>query len=458
MEEKNLDQQKDIAILTKIKMQIIFSAIITAILLIMEIYTIINYQGLIIAMMAIGLLIACALFFLISSVVDMNLKTKELERAEFDEIYRAQKASYLIIRKSFDELEERLQSIESASALPADEIINAQKAVAKVTISRNKENTDALMNSNDELINQLFSFQEKMDLNNESLLNKQQALLDATKQDLVNQNRDLQSQFDAIKAQLTQLQLQAAQQPVQQVVYQQPPMMAAPAMAASPVMEQPVMPEPVMPVEEMVMPEALEIPESELSFDDELPELPIDEPAVDLDIDLPIDSVDPEPEETSVGEFTEALEPSVDDLLGAIGAEEPAVDELAIEEIAPEPEPEPASAPVDDDPNKMMSPDDIAALLASMNGDEAPAEEVAPEPEPEPAPAPVDDDPNKMMSPDDIAALLASMNGDAAPAEEVAPEPEPEPAGDPFADTGVDLSDPSRSLSPEEIEKLFASI
>ena len=456
MEEKNLDQQKDIAILTKIKMQIIFSAIITAILLIMEIYTIINYQGLIIAMMAIGLLIACALFFLISSVVDMNLKTKELERAEFDEIYRAQKASYLIIRKSFDELEERLQSIESASALPADEIINAQKAVAKVTISRNKENTDALMNSNDELINQLFSFQEKMDLNNESLLNKQQALLDATKQDLVNQNRDLQSQFDAIKAQLTQLQLQAAQQPVQQVVYQQPPMMAAPAMAAPPVMEQPVMPEPVMLEEEMVMPEALEIPESELSFDDELPELPIDEPAVDLDIDLPIDSVDPEPEETSVGEFTEALEPSVDDLLGAIGAEEPAVDEMAIEEIAPEPEPAPA--PVDDDPNKMMSPDDIAALLASMNGDEAPAEEVAPEPEPEPAPAPVDDDPNKMMSPDDIAALLASMNGDAAPAEEVAPEPEPEPAGDPFADTGVDLSDPSRSLSPEEIEKLFASI
>ncbi len=60
----------------------------------------------------------------------------------------------------------------------------------------------------------------------------------------------------------------------------------------------------------------------------------------------------------------------------------------------------------------MMSPDDIAALLASMGGEEtseqaAPTEEVAPEPEKVPE---IDmGDPNKMMSPDDIAALLASM-------------------------------------------------
>ena len=45
------------------------------------------------------------------------------------------------------------------------------------------------------------------------------------------------------------------------------------------------------------------------------------------------------------------------------------------------------------DPNKMMSPDDIAALFANMGGDSAPAAEpvVEPEPivEPEPMPEPV---------------------------------------------------------------------
>ena len=76
--------------------------------------------------------------------------------------------------------EEILRNIEESSALPAEDIINAQKAVAKVTISRNKENTDALMNSNDELINQLFSIKEKIEANNNQIIEKQQALLKET--------------------------------------------------------------------------------------------------------------------------------------------------------------------------------------------------------------------------------------------------------------------------------------
>ena len=136
----------------------------------------------------------------------------------------------------------------------------------------------------------------------------------------------------------------------------------------------------------------------------------------------------------------------------------------APEEAEPEPipEPEPAPAPEIDlsDPNKMMSPDDIAALLASMGGEEAaPAEEAEPEPipEPEPAPAPEIDlsDPNKMMSPDDIAALLASMGGEeAAPAEEAEPEPIPEPEPAPE----IDLSDPNKMMSPDDIAALLASM
>ncbi len=125
------------------------------------------------------------------------------------------------------------------------------------------------------------------------------------------------------------------------------------------------------------------------------------------------------------------------------------------EEAAPLEEPEPvptAAAPDLSDPNKMMSPDDIAALLASMGGEEAPAAEPEPEPEPAPAPAAPDlGDPNKMMSPDDIAALLASMGGEEAPAAE--PEPEPEPAL-----AAPDLSDPNKMMSPDDIAALLASM
>ena len=64
-------------------------------------------------------------------------------------------------------------------------------------------------------------------------------------------------------------------------------------------------------------------------------------------------------------------------------------------------------------------------------------------------------DPNKMMSPDDIAALLANMGGDSAPAEEPAPEPEPVAEEKPPM---PDLSDPNKTLSPDEIEALFANL
>ena len=123
---------------------------------------------------------------------------------------------------------------------------------------------------------------------------------------------------------------------------------------------------------------------------------------------------------------------------------------------------ETASSATDDDPNKMMSPDDIAALVASMSGgDDTPAEEDATaeetagdEPvEETPAPA-ADDDPNKMMSPDDIAALVASMSGgENTPAEEGPEEDAPVEEAAPVID-----DDPNKVMSPDDIAALVASM
>ncbi len=147
-------------------------------------------------------------------------------------------------------------------------------------------------------------------------------------------------------------------------------------------------------------------------------------------------------------------------LLASMGGEETSEQAAPAEEVVPEPEPEKAPEIDTSDPNKMMSPDDIAALLASMGGEEtseqaAPAEESIPEPEPEKAPEIDTSDPNKMMSPDDIAALLASMGGEetseqAAPTEEVAPEPEKVPE--------IDMGDPNKMMSPDDIAALLASM
>ena len=146
---------------------------------------------------------------------------------------------------------------------------------------------------------------------------------------------------------------------------------------------------------------------------------------------------------------TEDVPEFVDTLTNETTPEEPVATEIEPEfasELEPEPVAganavsEPSTAPVDSDPNKPMSPDEIAALIAAAEA------ESAPEPEPAPAPvatAPVDSDPNKPMSPDEIAALIAAAEAESAP------EPEPTPAP-------VD-SDPNKPMSPDEIAALIAA-
>ena len=195
MDENTKKIQTEIA---KDKIQIILSSIALAVLIIMEFYIMINFKSNFMAMAVGILLMIVALFFLISAMLDISLKQKNMEQEKYEEIYNAQKASYLVIKKSFDEMDQRLRTIEENSALPAEDIINAQKAVAKVTISRSKENTDALMNSNDELINQLVNIQEKLENSNSQILEKQQTLLKET-------NFDIQQKIAALTSQISNI-------------------------------------------------------------------------------------------------------------------------------------------------------------------------------------------------------------------------------------------------------------
>ena len=107
----------------------------------------------------------------------------------------------------------------------------------------------------------------------------------------------------------------------------------------------------------------------------------------------------------------------IDNLLGNM-TDEP--EENIIQFPAQDKEP---AAPVNDDPNRQLSPDEIAALFASAgsSNDDTKKEadttassdevtsEATPAEETPVAAAPVNDDPNRQLSPDEIAALFASM-------------------------------------------------
>lgn len=98
------------------------------------------------------------------------------------------------------------------------------------------------------------------------------------------------------------------------------------------------------------------------------------------------------------------------------------------------------------DPNKQLSPDEIASLFAAADPAPKKAEKPA-----EPV-APVDDNPNRQLSPDEIAALFAASE----PAPKPEEEPEP-PKAEPVNITPVS-SDPNKQLSPDEIAALFSQM
>ena len=133
----------------------------------------------------------------------------------------------------------------------------------------------------------------------------------------------------------------------------------------------------------------------------------------------------------------DAAEDALADLSIPETVDEPAVqpevpeEKPIVEEKATEPEPiteeqpaaeEKPAMPDLSDPNKTLSPDEIAALFANMS-DNAPKEEEKPVeaepiveevPQEQPAteekpPMPDLSDPNKTLSPDEIAALFANM-------------------------------------------------
>ena len=433
MDENAKKIQREIA---KDKIQIILASIALAILIIMEFYIMINFKSNFMAM-AIGvLLMIVVLFFLISGVMDISLKQKDMETQKYEDIYNAQKASYLVIKKSFDEMEQRLRAIEENSSLPAEDIINAQKAVAKVTISRSKENTDALMNSNDELINQLVSIQEKLESNNTQILEKQQSLLKEN-------NFDIQQKIAAITNQLSSL--EGRIQGGMSAMAVQPVQMAAPVM--------PEVQEPVQTADMPVMEEAIaeEIP---LDMDIEVPaEEPVAEETPVEDLGLDLDAVVEEP----------VAEEAPLDLDIEIQAEEPVAEEAPVEDLgldldAVVEEPAAEEAPLDLD-IEVPAEEPVAEA-------EAPAEEiVASEPEEEDLGASLDallQEIGEPLEEDTLEAPAgeAEAEAPAAPEPEVPDVPEEKPASEEIVipDVGVDLTDPNRVMSAEEIEKLFASI
>ena len=148
---------------SKARMQMIFGILLFAFIFMAELYAIVNFPKMFIVLAVLAAADLICLYVAIRGVISVY-ETKYARREEqYESIFKSEKASYLMLKKYFEEISVKLAYMEEASKIPTEEIVNAQKGIAKVIIKRAHENTDALMNSYEQLIDRFDTFQKGMD-------------------------------------------------------------------------------------------------------------------------------------------------------------------------------------------------------------------------------------------------------------------------------------------------------
>lgn len=369
----------------KAKIQVIFLILISTLVILADFYAIINYPKEYMLIAAITVIFMICLWGVISGFFSLSALKEDRREEQYDSIFKSEKASYLMLRKYFDEIEGKIEILQKESKIPTEDIINAQKGIAKVVINRNKENADAIMNSNEQLMETFEHLENKLKESNDFIIESQKNVIYDNLKDIMEKQQVLS---DSIKDMEIRLSQAITANPIQFTANVEMPKQTIDAPQSAPAME--AIPEP----------ESVQANESE-----QIPE--------------PIQINEPEP----VVETSHVHEP------------EPVSETPHVPEPEPVVEPSPAAAEAvadttNSDPNRQLSADEIAALFASANAsatepESEPAEKVitepvtdapqAPEPEPvsepEPAKSPVVDlnNTNRNLTPDEIAALFSSM-------------------------------------------------
>lgn len=360
----------------KAKIQVIFLILISTLVILADFYAIINYPKEYMLIAAITVIFMICLWGVISGFFSLSALKEDRREEQYDSIFKSEKASYLMLRKYFDEIEEKIEILQKESKIPTEDIINAQKGIAKLVINRNKENADAIMSSNEQLMETFERLENKLKESNDFIIESQKNVIHDNLKDIMEKQQVLS---DSIKDMEIRLSQAITANPIQFTANVEMPKQTTDAPQSAPVME--AIPEPVVEEAAIAEPEPVAVIEPE--------------PVIEA----------PEPESV--------VEPSP----AAEAVTEPAAEEAVADTT-------------NSDPNRQLSADEIAALFASANAgatepESDPAEKVitdpvteapqVPEPEPasepEPAKSPVVDlnNTNRNLTPDEIAALFSSM-------------------------------------------------
>ena len=348
-----------------VRVRINITLLIAVVLLVADLYAMINMPQKFIILAIITALFLVAIYFLVDSISIYLMAEKHRKEEQYDSIFKSEKASYLLLRKTFDDLYELIEKGNQSRKTNVEDIIHAQKAVAKVSIGRSKENADALMNSNDHIMEKISMLEAVLSDNVPQPSSETNKNDSAYAQNILdNQNKILQ-QLEVLQNTLNTIGADAkiAAESAKQNFFTEERILAEEnkiekeepsLMEETPIEEEPSVMEET-PIEEE--PSVME-------------ETPVEEEPSVME-ETPIEEVPSDMEETSIGK-EEVSSPEedlskYDDIM--VDTLTDSDDNVPVEKIPLEDETvvddEPAMPDLSD-PNKVMTPDEIAALIANL--------------------------------------------------------------------------------------------
>ena len=513
------------------RIRVLVASLVAVIAAMADVYIIVNAPKNYILLAVISVVLLIAIFFLVSGKMQLRDLSSQKAEEQYQDIVTSQKACYLQTRKKFRETNEMLGELDKKlEPLAAsnennykkisgllDSLMEDQKKVAKLTLSRSKENANAMMNSNDKVMEKMAKVQEvvgkvldqpenmivqeeskseefeKIEENQQALLTKMQALEDSLNshmntvvdkvQEIPGVGRELveelkseiraneQKQFVMEKQQeepkvveteaekvlpedkIPEVEEEASVEEPEEVL-SETELEVEPELAE----EETRIEEPIL--EDEITPEIGEEPEEEVLSETELeiePELAEEETRIEEPIleDEITPEIGEEPEEVLEDEITPEIEEPEEEVLSETELEvEPEEEVLSETELEIEPEPEMEEVETED--GSVM--EEVVAE-EKLEPEDSVMEDVAPDTVSEEA---TTVDANKMMTPEEIAALIAGSQEEELPESMEEPvveensveESKEEEAAPPMPD----LSDPNKKMSPEDIAALIANL
>ena len=349
----------------KAKIQVIFLILISTLVILADFYAIINYPKEYMLIAAITVIFMICLWGVISGFFSLSALKEDRREEQYDSIFKSEKASYLMLRKYFDEIEGKIEILQKESKIPTEDIINAQKGIAKVVINRNKENADAFMSSNEQLMETFERLENKLKESNDFIIESQKNVIYDNLKDIMEKQQVLS---DSIKDMEIRLSQAITANPIQFTANVEMPKQTTDAPHSASAMEAIPEPEPVVETSHVHEPEPVS----------EAPHVPEPEPVVEPSpaaAEAVADTTDSDPNRQLSADEIAALFASAN--AGATEPESEPAEKVITEPVteapqAPEPEPvsepEPAKSPVVDlnNTNRNQTPDEIAALFSSM--------------------------------------------------------------------------------------------